>query len=112
MLWNVGFGMLRDYVGWDNPFIKAVYYTMRDEVPRVIIAIAIIWFGVSLMRGKKLDSVENDRHVEADSAKKPVILLQSTKEPETDEQKVEEPDLDMQSAEDCETQENEQAGGA
>ena len=64
------------------------------------------------MRGKKLDSVENDRHVEADSAKKPVILLQSTKEPETDEQKVEEPDLDMQSAEDCETQENEQAGGA
>ena len=40
------------------------------------------------------------------------MLRQSTKEPETDEQKVEEPDLDMRSAEDCETQENEQAGGA
>lgn len=53
MLWNVGFGMLRDYVGWDNPVIKAIYYTMRDDVPRVVIAIAIIWFGVVLLRGKK-----------------------------------------------------------
>ena len=112
MLWNVGFGMLRDYVGWDNPFIKAVYYTVRDEVPRVVIAIAVIWFGVSLMRGKKMDPVEDDRHVEADSAKKPVILLQSAQEPETDGQKAEEPGLDMQSAEDCETHANEQAGGA
>lgn len=58
MLWNVGFGMLRDYMGWDNPVIRAVYYTMRDEVPRVVIAIAIIWFGVSLLRGKKVDSLE------------------------------------------------------
>lgn len=53
MLWNVGFGMIRDYIGWDNPFIKAIYYTMRDDVPRVVIAIAIIWFGVVLLRGKK-----------------------------------------------------------
>lgn len=53
MLWNVGFGMLRDYVGWDNPVIKAIYYTMRDDVPRIVIAIAIIWFGVMLLRGKK-----------------------------------------------------------
>ncbi len=58
MLWNVGFGMLRDYMGWDNPFIRAVYYTMRDEVPRIVIAIAIIWFGVSLLRGKKADPAE------------------------------------------------------
>lgn len=53
MLWNVGFGMLRDYVGWDNPMIRAIYYTMRDEVPRVVIALAVIWFGVALLRGKK-----------------------------------------------------------
>lgn len=53
MLWNVGFGMVRDYIGWDNPFIKAIYYTMRDDVPRIVIAIAIIWFGVVLLRGKK-----------------------------------------------------------
>ncbi|MDE6214627.1 MAG: hypothetical protein K2M70_14340, partial [Lachnospiraceae bacterium] len=53
MLWNVGFGMIRDYIGWDNPVIKAIYYTMRDDVPRVVIAIVIIWFGVTLLRGKK-----------------------------------------------------------
>lgn len=53
MLWNVGFGMFSDYVGWDNPVIKAIYYTMRDDVPRIVIAIAIIWFGVMLLRGKK-----------------------------------------------------------
>ena len=53
MLWNVGFGMVRDYIGWDNPIIKAIYYTVRDDVPRVVIAIAIIWFGVTLLRGKK-----------------------------------------------------------
>ena len=53
MLWNVGFGMVRDYIGWDNPIIKAIYYTMRDDVPRVVIAIAIIWVGVTLLRGRK-----------------------------------------------------------
>lgn len=55
MLWNVGFGMLRDYVGYDNPIMKAIYYTMRDDVPRVVIAIAVIWFGAMLLRGKKED---------------------------------------------------------
>jgi len=60
MLWDVGFGMLRDYMGWDNPFIRAVYYTMRDEVPRIVIAIAIIWLGVSLLRGKKTDAAKGE----------------------------------------------------
>lgn len=60
MLWNVGFGMLRDYVGWDNPVIKAIYYTMRDDVPRIVIGIAIIWFGVTLLRGKKESDQRED----------------------------------------------------
>lgn len=54
MLWNVGFDLLRDYVGWDNPVMKAIYYTVRDELPRCVIAIAIIWFGTVLLRGKKI----------------------------------------------------------
>lgn len=58
MLWDVGFGILRDYIGWDNTFIRDIYYTMRNGVPRIVIAIAIIWFGVSLLRGKKADSAE------------------------------------------------------
>lgn len=69
MLWNVGFGMLRDYMGWDNPVIRAIYYTMRDEVPRVIMAIAIIWFGVRLLRGKKMDFVEHETVQEREKEK-------------------------------------------
>lgn len=61
MLWNVAFGMIRDYVGWDNRYIKAVYYTMRDDLPRAVIALAIIWFGVSLLRGKKEDIMKSEK---------------------------------------------------
>ena len=53
MLWNVVFGLLRDFFGWNNPIIKAMYYMVTDDVPRVAIGIAIIWFGVVLLRGKK-----------------------------------------------------------
>lgn len=53
MLWNVGFGMLRDYMGWDNWMIQTIYYFVQDELPRAVIGVAVIWFGVSLLRGKK-----------------------------------------------------------
>lgn len=53
MLWNVGFGMVRDYVGWDDPMIRVIYYTLRDDVPRAVIALVVIWVGVRLLRGKK-----------------------------------------------------------
>lgn len=53
MLWNLAFELLRGLLGWDNPILKAIYYFMRDDVPRAVIAIAIIWFGVALLRGKK-----------------------------------------------------------
>ena len=57
MLWNVVFGLLRDFFGWNNPIIKAMYYMVTDDIPRVAIGIAIIWFGVVLLRGKKDVSV-------------------------------------------------------
>lgn len=72
MLWNVGFGMLSDYVGWDNPLIRTVYYTVRNDVPKIVIAIAVIWFGVSLLRGKKKEFMENDRLIETDWTQKPM----------------------------------------
>lgn len=53
MLWNLAFEVLRGFLGWDNPVIKTVYYFMRDDVPRAVLGIAIIWFGVVLLRGKK-----------------------------------------------------------
>ena len=46
--------MLWDYVGHENPMMRLIYYTVRDVVPRFLMAIAIIWFGIYLLRGKKV----------------------------------------------------------
>lgn len=53
MLGELGFGMLWDYIG-DDPLMRLIYYTVRDVVPRALMAIAIIWFGIYLLRGKKV----------------------------------------------------------
>ena len=73
MLWNVGFGMIRDYLGWDDPVIRVIYYTLRDDVPRAVIAIVVIWIGVRLLRGKKEEQM-------------PVMQI-GQKDDQTDEQK-------------------------
>lgn len=54
MLGELGLGMLWDYVGHENPMMRLIYYTVRDVVPRFLMAIAIIWFGIYLLRGKKV----------------------------------------------------------
>ena len=74
MLWDQVFGMVRSYVGWDNPVMRDIYYFTRDRLPRAVIAVAIIWFGVSLLRGKKFESAETDRRSEADDYRKPAAL--------------------------------------
>lgn len=76
MLWDLSFGMVRSYVGWDNPVMREIYYFTRDALPRIAIAVAIIWFGVSLLRGKRIDLTEDDRRVGTDIGKKPAIMLE------------------------------------
>lgn len=80
MLWNVGFGIIGNYVGWDNPVIRVIYYTLRDDVPRVVIALVIIWVGVRLLRGKKEEMVEADGNradqVVAECVEKPVVEIE------------------------------------
>ncbi len=53
MLWNAIFSLLCDIFGWDNYILSQIYYFMRDDVPRFVIGIAIIWVGVVMIRGKK-----------------------------------------------------------
>lgn len=53
MLWNMAFGIFIDYVGLDNPVIRMIYYTLRDDVPRAVIALVVIWIGMRMLRGKK-----------------------------------------------------------
>lgn len=77
MLWDVVFGMVRSYIGLDNPVIKFIYYTMRNDVPRVLMAIAVIWFGFVLLRGKKLP-------LEDESAQEPVKRIEQNEQNPSD----------------------------
>lgn len=91
MLWNVGFGMLWDYVGWDNPVVKVIYYTVRDELPRVVLALAVIWVGVRLLRGKS-EIEEPDRNRKEQAVETPVMQIEQRKEQAEDGQKDEQQD--------------------
>ena len=61
MLWNMGFDSLVDIFGWNNYYLRKISYFMNYKMPRMVIAVAIIWFGISLIRGKKVDSIEENR---------------------------------------------------
>lgn len=59
MLWQVIFNLLCDIFGWDNVFLSSIYYFVRDELPRVIVGIGVIWAGLALIRGKRMQ-IEED----------------------------------------------------
>ena len=60
MLWQVVFNVLCDIFGWDNVFLSKIYYFVRDELPRAVVGIAVIWVGLALIRGKKIRIEEED----------------------------------------------------
>lgn len=80
MLWNMAFGIFVDFVGFDDPVVRMIYYTVRDDVPRAIIALVVIWIGVRLLRGKKEEIAEADGNPAgqsvAESVDKPVIQIE------------------------------------
>lgn len=55
MIWNTIFTLLCDIFGWDNAYLSQVYYFVRDEIPRILIGIAVIWGGIVMLRGKKAE---------------------------------------------------------
>lgn len=95
MLWNVGFGMLRDYMGWDNPVVRMIYYTVRDELPRAVLALLIILVGVRMLRGKseieEADTNRKEPFVEQ-AAETPVMQIEQRKKQAEEGQKDEQQD--------------------
>ena len=67
MLWQGIFNLLCDIFGWDNYFLSRVYYFVRDDLPRFVIGIAIIWVGVVMIRGKKEDNVSDEQKQQRDN---------------------------------------------
>ena len=61
MLWNLGFDMLVDIFGWDNPYLAEIRYFVRNQMPRAVIAVAVIWIGINLIRGKKENYIEEEQ---------------------------------------------------
>lgn len=65
MLWQTFCRILRHIVGNDfyYEYIRRFTGIVSDDVPRVIVAFVIIWFGIKLIRGKKeeLEQLENGR---------------------------------------------------
>lgn len=84
MLWNVGFGVISDFVGLDNPLIRLIYFTLRNDVPKAVIALVVIWVGVRLLRGKREEFLETDGNSAdpsaAESVEKPVIQIEQKDE--------------------------------
>lgn len=60
MLWQVVFNVLCDIFGWDSVFLSKLYYFVRDELPRAVVGIAVIWGGLALIRGKRIRIEEED----------------------------------------------------
>lgn len=116
MLWDLGFGMVRSYVGWDNPVMREIYYFTRDALPRIAIAVAIIWFGVSLLKGKKVDFVEKPVALigQKEAEQKPdgdSVADRREEGPGPDGDPAEERKEDAQGMDVTNAQENEQKGG-
>lgn len=63
MTWQTLCRTLRYFVGNDfyYEFISPITGYINNEVPRLIVGVAIIWFGIKLIQGKKreLDKLEN-----------------------------------------------------
>lgn len=83
MLWNMAFGIFVDYVGFDDfddPVVRMIYFTLRDSVPRLVIAIVVIWIGVRMLRGKKEIIAETDGNhadrIVAEPAEKSVVSIE------------------------------------
>lgn len=61
MLWQAAFNLLCDIFGWDNAYLSTIYFFMRDDIPRFILAFVIIWCGIVLIRGKKVEILPEEQ---------------------------------------------------
>lgn len=75
MLWQTFCRFLRYMVGSDYywEYIAGFVSTISTDVPRMVIALLIIWFGVKLIRGKKeeLDRLEKTEEMQQEETYQP-----------------------------------------
>lgn len=59
MLWNMIYDWLVHIFGWNNFYVTQIRF-FTNRIPRVVIAIAVIWIGCRLIRGKKIERIEEE----------------------------------------------------
>lgn len=78
-LWQAVFNLLCDIFGWDNAVLSQIYYFMRDDLPRFVVGIAIIWAGLLMIRGRKEEIIlgEEDRDVQYGAPERRIYVEQN-----------------------------------
>lgn len=81
MLWQAIFSLLCDIFGWDNAVLSKIYYFIRDDLPRFVIGIGIIWVGLLMIRGKKVEMIEErDVDVQYGTPERPGYAAQNAQQ--------------------------------
>ena len=57
MLLRMIYDLLVNILGWSNFYVTQIRFFM-NRIPRVVVAIAVIWIGIRLIRGKKIEYLE------------------------------------------------------
>ena len=60
MLWDRIFSWLLEIFGHNNYYLSRIRYFMHYEFFRIVFAVAVIWIGCRLIRGKKAEYIEDD----------------------------------------------------
>ena len=64
MLLRMIYDLLVNILGWSNFYVTQIRFFM-NRIPRVVVAIAVIWIGIRLIRGKKIEYLEEEDAAES-----------------------------------------------
>ena len=61
MLLRMVYDLLVDIFGWNNFYVTQIRFFM-NRIPRIVIAVAVIWIGCWLIRGKKIEDDTDEKN--------------------------------------------------
>lgn len=86
MLWQAIFNLLCDIFGWDNVVLSQIYYFIRDDLPRFVVGIGIIWVGLLMIRGRKVEMIEeHDVDVQYGTPERQIYAAQNAQQDTADD---------------------------
>lgn len=65
MLCHMVYDMLVHFWGWNNFYVTQIRFFM-NRIPRAVIAVAVIWIGCRLIRGKKVEDIVSEQYASSE----------------------------------------------